>query len=61
MDERTKQRVLLAVVAFNITVIGFQLLFNFGDAFTWTRALIGFACGLVAAGVGYGIGMTLYR
>lgn len=47
MDDSVKQRMMVAFVAFNIVMILFQFLFNFGDAFTWGKLFMG----LVVAGV----------
>ena len=62
MDEQQKQRVLVAILAFNVTAIGFQLVFNmgfFGFSFTWLKLTLALILGAVAAGVAYvGVQMT---
>jgi hypothetical protein len=56
MDEQQKQRVLMAVLAFNVTAIGFQFVFNmgfFGFGFTWLKIGLAVVLGAIAAGVAY--------
>jgi hypothetical protein len=56
MDEQQKQRVLMAVLAFNVTAIGFQFVFNmgfFGFGFTWLKLVLAVVLGAIAAGVAY--------
>ena len=57
MDEQLKQRVLMAVLAFNLIIIAYQILFNsglvFGDAFSWGRLAIGLLIAVAGAGVAY--------
>ena len=55
MDELLKQRLLWAAVAFNFTIITYQVVFNgmwFGQ-FSWIKLLIGVAVAAVAGGGGY--------
>ena len=64
MDEQTKQALLIAVLAFNVVIILFQVLFNgfpglpeFSE-FGWLRLLGGI---VLAAGVGGGIFAVMRR
>jgi hypothetical protein len=57
MDEPLKQRVMMSVLAFNVTAMGYQLFFNMGAAFTGLKLLLAVGLGLVAAGLAYLITM----
>ena len=62
MDETKKQQILLAVVAFNITIIVFQLAFNSSILrgptvqFSAMKLLLGILLAGGAAGIGYFVG-----
>jgi hypothetical protein len=56
MDESQKQRVMLAIVAFNLTIITYQLIFNmnmFGFTFTWVKLALGLVLAAVVGGAAY--------
>ena len=54
MDEKIKQRVMMAVVGFNLTIIIYQIGFNssfFGNQFSATRLFGGIVLALIVAGI----------
>jgi hypothetical protein len=53
MDESQKQRVMIAIIAFNLTIITFQLVFNMGESFTWLKLLGGLLLAAVVGGGAY--------
>jgi hypothetical protein len=53
MDETQKQRVMMAVVAFNLTAMAYQFGFNSGRHFTYPKLGLALGLGLVAAGIAY--------
>jgi hypothetical protein len=56
MDESQKQRVMVAIVAFNLTIITYQLVFNmnlFGFPFTVIKLLLGLVLAAVVGGAAY--------
>jgi hypothetical protein len=64
MDETLKRRVMFAIVAFNLTIILYQLIFNsgvFGFPFTWGKLAIGLVIAAAAAGVGYAVAQFTER
>ena len=54
MDEATKQKALFAVVAFNLTVVLYQIAFN-SSSFTVGRLLVGVLIGAVVGGITFGV------
>ncbi len=64
MDEQQKQRVMMAIVAFNIVIIAFQIIFNsglFGFPFSVGRLLIGLVIAAVVGGIGYVVAGLMQR
>lgn len=59
MDESQKQRIMLAIIAFNITIIGYQLIFNMGASFTIIKLLAGLVLAAGVAGAAYGAAMFM--
>jgi hypothetical protein len=59
MDDQVKQRVMYALIAGNLAVIVFQIVFNsglFGGAFQWSMLAVGVVIGLaVAAGTYFAV------
>jgi hypothetical protein len=53
MDDVTKQNVMVSAIAFNITVVAYQLVFN-SDPFQWSKLLIGILAGALLGGVVFG-------
>ena len=56
MDDKMKQNVMVAIVAFNIAVILFMIVFNmgmFGFTFTMVKLLLALVVGAMAAGIGF--------
>lgn len=53
MDEAQKKSVMMAILAFNVTFILFMVLFNYGEAFTWGKVLLGLLIGAGAAAGGF--------
>ncbi len=56
MDEQQKQRVMMAIVAFNMVIIAYQIIFNsglFGFPFSVGKLLIGLVVAAVIGGVAY--------
>ena len=60
MNEQLKQRVMTAVVGFNLTIIAYQLGFNWGEDFSWTKLLLGLVIAVVVGGVVY-VGMQFMQ
>ena len=62
MDEYLKQRLMMAALAFNITIIVYQIGFNsgmFGNDYSHFKLAIGLVIAAVLAGVAYvGVQMT---
>lgn len=64
MDEQTKQALLIAILAFNIIIILFQVLFNgflggiFFKEFSYLRLFLGI---VIAAGLGGGIFVVMRK
>jgi hypothetical protein len=54
MDEVTKQKLMYSVIAFNITVVAYQLVFN-SDPFVWAKLAIGLLSGVVVGGIVFGV------
>ena len=54
MDDALKQKVLIAAVAFNLTVVAYQLLFN-SSRFSIVGLLLAFLLGAVVGGIAFGI------
>jgi hypothetical protein len=55
MDESQKQRVMVAIIAFNLTIITFQVALNMGQSFTLIKLLGGIVlAAVVAAGAYFG-------
>jgi hypothetical protein len=52
MDDDLKQKLLPPLLAFNVVIITFQLIFNFSN-FSWLKFLLGAAIAAVAAGAAY--------
>ena len=64
MDDAQKQRLLVAIIAFNLTVLIFQVVFNmgmFGFAFTWGKLALAVVLGAVVGGGTYGAMQFLQR
>ena len=58
MEEDVKQRVLAAVLAWNLTIIGYQIFFNWSD-FSILKFLLGvLIASAIAAGVFFGMKFT---
>jgi hypothetical protein len=53
MDESQKQRVMIAIIAFNLTIITYQLVLNMGESFTWLKLLGGIVLAAVVGGGAY--------
>lgn len=56
MDDKTKQNVMVAIVAFNIAAILFQFIFNmgyFGFAYSTVKLMLALVVGAIAAGIGF--------
>lgn len=53
MDEVTKQKVMYSLIAFNITVVGYQLVFN-SNPFVVSKLVIGLLVGAVVGGIVFG-------
>ncbi len=53
MDELLKQRLMMAIVAFNLTIIIYQVGFNSGGSFTMLKVFIGVAIAAAAAAAAY--------
>ncbi len=61
MDDATKQKVMFSLVAFNIWVVAYQILFN-SNPFSWGNLFIkGFLPGAGIAGVIFGVMHYLQR
>lgn len=62
MDENLKQRLLMAVLAFNITIIVYQIGFNsglFGNDYSHVKLAIGLVAAAAVGGAAYlGVQMT---
>lgn len=54
MDEELKQKILVSVIAFNLTVLIYQLLLN-SNPFTVGGLLLGLLLGAVVGGVTFGV------
>jgi hypothetical protein len=54
MDEVTKQKVMYSLIAFNITVVAYQLIFN-SDPFVWTKLAMGLLAGAIVGGIVFGV------
>lgn len=54
MDEELKQKVLVAAVAFNLTVVAYQVLFN-SASFSMVRLFLAFLLGAVIGGIAFGV------
>jgi hypothetical protein len=55
MDESQKQRVMYAIIAFNLTIITYQVIFNMGESFTWLKLLGGIVlAAVIGAGAYFG-------
>jgi hypothetical protein len=54
MDD-SKNSILIAVAVFCMVVMGFQVLFNWGDNFGVLKMLEGFVLGTIAAGIAFGL------
>ncbi len=54
MDDAQKNRVMTAVVVFNIVLIAFQFFFNWGPDFSWLNLALGALVAGVAGGAAYG-------
>ncbi|MCA9187682.1 MAG: hypothetical protein R3E01_09285 [Pirellulaceae bacterium] len=63
MDDQTRQSLLIAFIAFNITVFIFQIAFNgmLGGTFTWGRFMIGVLVAAVVGGITFGVTKALNR
>ncbi len=61
MDDQQKQRVMMAIIAFNLTVLVFQFAFNWGDAFTWGKLGLAVLLGAIVGGVTYGAMQVLQK
>jgi hypothetical protein len=51
MDDKSK----ISLIVFNVVFLLYQIVFNWGDAFTWTKLFLAFVVGGVAAAVTFGI------
>ena len=60
MDEVTKQKLMYSLIAFNITVVGYQVIFN-SDPFAWSRLAMGILAGVVVGGIVFGVMHFLLR
>ena len=54
MDEVTKQKVMYSLIAFNITVVAYQLIFN-SDPFVWAKLAMGLLAGAIVGGIVFGV------
>lgn len=61
MDERQKQRVLMAVVAFNVVAMAYQFVFNTFPTFTYPKLLLAVGLGAVAGGLAYVVTMLTQK
>jgi cell shape-determining protein MreD len=52
--DKQQNSVLIAVIAFNVVIIGYQYLFNW-DPFSWLRFLLGAFLASIAAGVAFAV------
>ena len=61
MNEQLKQRLIMAALGFNLTIIGYQVVFNsgfFGFQFTILKVILGLAiAAVVGAGAFFAAGM----
>ncbi len=61
MDDATKQKTMYAFIAFNITVVLYQILFN-SNPFSWLNLILkGFLPAVVIAGIVFGVMHFLQR
>ena len=56
MDERMKKQVMLAIVGFNVCVIGYQFCFNNTLEFNLMTWLIALGVGVIGGGIGFALG-----
>ena len=54
MDDVTKQKLMFSVIAFNIVVVAYQLLFN-SNPFEFSRLIIALLIGAVVGGIVFGV------
>ncbi len=54
MDEATKQKALFALIAFNATVVLYQLAFN-SSPFSFPKLLVGLLIGAAIGGITFGV------
>ena len=61
MDDATKQKVMYSFIAFSVTVVLYQILFN-SNQFSWANLLLkGFLPAAVIAGIVFGVMHFLQR
>ena len=60
MDEVTKQKVMYSLIAFNITVVGYQFAFN-SNPFAWAKLGLGLLAGVVVGGIVFAVMHFLSR
>lgn len=58
MDDSLKQKTLIALAAFNLTIIAYQILLN-SNPFSWGRLAVGLVLSLAAGGIAFGIAHVL--
>jgi hypothetical protein len=61
MDEIQKQRVIVAVVALNLTAMAYQFGFNRYPHFTYAKLALAIGLGLVAGGIAYVVTKLLQK
>ena len=61
MDDLQKDRLKWAIIAFNLTVLIFQVVFNMGVDFTWGKLGLAVVLGAVVGGGTYGAMQFLQR
>jgi len=55
MNDSKTQHLKLALVVFNLVLIAYQLLFNFGESFAWSKVLLGGGVATLVAALVFGL------